>query len=115
MAQAEQPPVSRRGSGRFGRLVAALAAGVAGGLVAPLIYPAVARNARPLAKQAFRASIAAFDRGRIAVAEFGEQASDLLAEAKAEYEDGQTSAAAAPGSASEVVALRGSGREAAGS
>ena len=115
MPQAE-PPAAPPRSGRFGRLVVALAAGVAGGLIAPLIYPAVARNARPAAKKALRAGMAAYDRGRVAAAELGEHASDLLAEARAEYEKTQQPAAATADSAqgSEIVKLR-RGREAAGS
>jgi hypothetical protein len=111
MPQAEPPAGSRR----FGRLLTALAAGVAGGLIAPLLYPSVARNARPVAKRVLKTAIGAFEQGRVAAAELGEQASDLFAEARAEY-DGEKAAVAPPGGAGpEIVPLRGSGREAAGS
>jgi hypothetical protein len=117
MPQAEEPGSRRARSGGFGRLVTALAAGIAGGLIAPLIYPAVARGARPAAKRAMKASIAAFERGRVAAAELSEHASDLFAEARAEYDDEHQPGARRPQdvAASEVVALRGSSREAAGS
>ena len=100
-------------SGRFGRLITALIAGVAGGLIAPLIYPAVARNARPVARKALKAGIAAVEHGRIAAAEFAEHASDLMAEARAEYDAEVKPAASADPevSAKEVVRLRGSARE----
>ena len=113
--QGEQAPGSGSGasSGRFGRLVTALVAGVAGGLIAPLIYPAVARNARPTARKALKAGIAAVERGRVAVAELAEHTSDLMAEARAEYdqENRPAPAADAPASAKEVVRLRGAARE----
>ena len=116
MAQPEPSPYAPPRSGGFGRLAAALAAGLAGGLIAPLLYPAIARGARPTAKRMLKAGIAAFERGRVAAAELAEQASDLLAEARAEYEGERNPApprddAAAP---NEIVALRGSGREATG-
>lgn len=113
MALPEEAPFGRRRSGRIGRMITALVAGVAGGLVAPLLYPAVARNARPAAKRAMKAGIAAFERGRVASAELSERTSDLFAEARAEYDDEHH----APERPSEVVTLRGSGggREAAGS
>ena len=112
--QAEQAPGGGgASSGRFGRLMTALVAGVAGGLIAPLIYPAVARNARPAARKALKAGIAAIEHGRVATAEFAEHASDLMAEARAEYEaEGKPVSSAEPvGSPKEVVRLRGSARE----
>lgn len=111
--QAEQAPGGGASSGRFGRLMIALVAGVAGGLIAPLIYPAVARNARPAARKALKAGIAAVEHGRVAAAEFAEHASDLMAEARAEYE-AEVKPATSPepvGSPKEVVRLRGSARE----
>ncbi|HEX6442291.1 MAG TPA: DUF5132 domain-containing protein [Stellaceae bacterium] len=95
----------------------ALIAGVAGGLIAPLIYPAVARNARPAARKALKAGIAAVEHGRVAAAEFAEHASDLMAEARAEYEAEVKPAASAEPvvSPKEVVRLRGSPRETAAS
>lgn len=103
-------------SGRFGRIATALVAGIAGGLIAPLIYPAVARNARPAARKALKAGIAAVEHGRVAAAEFTERASDLMAEARAEY-DAETQPSAAPEPAipaQDVVRLRGSARETGG-
>ena len=111
--QGEQAPGGGPSSGRLGRLMTALIAGVAGGLIAPLIYPAVARNARPVARKALKAGIAAVEHGRVAAAEFAEHASDLMAEAWAEYE-AEVKPASSTGpeiSPKEVVRLRGSARE----
>ena len=112
--QGEQAPGSGASSGRFGRLVTALVAGVAGGLIAPLIYPAVARNARPTARKALKAGIAAVERGRVAVAELAEHTSDLMAEARAEYDQENNPAPASEGPAKEVVRLRGPARDTTG-
>jgi hypothetical protein len=77
--------LDRRGSGLAPLLTAALA-GMAGGLVAPLIFPSLAGRARPAAKGAIKAGLALFERARVATAELGESATDLFAEAKAEFE-----------------------------
>ena len=80
-----QQDASGAGNGsprRFRTVALALMAGVAGGLVAPLLYPSVARNARPVTRKALKAGMAAFERGREIAAELGEQAGDLLAEAR---------------------------------
>jgi hypothetical protein len=98
---------------RFRTIGLALIAGVAGGLVAPLLYPSVSRNARPVTRRALKAGMAAFERGREIAAELGEQAGDLLAEARAEYDEEHKPLAA--GAATEVVSLRGSGRDGTGS
>ena len=107
----EEMPGRRPSSHRFGRLVTALVAGVAGGLLAPLVYPALKRNARPVTRRAFKLGIAAAERGRELAAEFGEHASDLMAEARAEYDAELKSAAPEPAPAQEIVRLRGSARE----
>jgi len=116
MPQAEQPPVPRARSHGFARLLTAVAAGLAGGLVAPLLYPAVARGARPAARKVLIAGIAAFEHGREAAARLGEHASDLMAEAQAEYDEQHKPAPSddPPLAASEIVRLRGSGRETTG-
>lgn len=102
---------------RLGTVVTALTAGLVGGLLAPLLYPAIARGARPATKKALKVGFAAVEHGRIAAAELGEHTSDLLAEARSEYEREQTRGAAPaadPGDMpTEVVNLHGSGRGAA--
>lgn len=119
-----QPNGSGAGTGsprRFRTLGVALVAGVAGGLIAPLLYPSVSRNARPAARKAMKASIAAFERGREIAAEWSEHAGDLFAEARAEY-DGEhrpttTEAVAEPEAVGpmEIVSLRSAGLDGTGS
>ena len=116
MAQ-EQPAPSRRRSGRFGTIVTAVLAGVAGGLMAPLILPRLERNFRPATKSLFKTGIAFYERGRERAAEMGEFASDVMAEARAEYDAEQTiaDAEAAPVAAREVVRRRNGHARGAGS
>jgi hypothetical protein len=114
MAQ-EEPFANRRRSGRFGTIVTAVLAGVAGGLMAPLILPRLERNLRPATKSLFKTGISLYERGRERAAEMGEFASDMMAEARAEY-DAEQSVRGAPDdsvAANEVVRLRnGHAREA---
>ena len=114
MAQEEAVP-NRRRSGRFGTIVTAVLAGVAGGLMAPLILPRLERNLRPATKSLFKTGISLYERGRERAAEMGEFASDMMAEARAEY-DAEQSVRGAPDdsvAANEVVQLRnGHAREA---
>jgi hypothetical protein len=65
-------------------VLTAFAAGLAGGLLAPVLAPVAARNARPAAKRAIRAGLAAYERGCQIAAEWTEATSDLLAEVQAE-------------------------------
>jgi hypothetical protein len=114
MAQ-EEPVPTRRSPGRFGTIVTALIAGVAGGLLAPVILPRLERNVRPATKSIFKTGIALYERGREKAAEIGELTGDLMAEARAEYEAEQqlVSADGEAVAANEVVRLRrGSGNEA---
>jgi Protein of unknown function (DUF5132) len=114
MTQQEPAPIRRR-SGRFGTIVTAVLAGVAGGLMAPLLLPRLERNFRPATKSLFKTGIALYERGRERAAELGEFASDMMAEARAEYEVEQAIADAEdePVAANEVVRLRnGHAREA---
>lgn len=119
MPRTEQPAEARPRPRRAGTVVTALAAGLVGGLLAPLVYPAIARGARPAAKKVLKAGFAAVERGRIAAAELGEQASDLLAEARSEYEEERNPTAAPEDAAApadiltEMFNLRGTGRGAA--
>ena len=107
MAQ-QEPASGRRRSGRFGTIVTAVLAGVAGGLIAPLILPRLERNFRPATKRLFKTGIALYERGRERAAEMGEFASDMMAEARAEYDAEQiiTDAEDDPVEANEVVRLR---------
>ena len=91
MAQ-QEPVSSRRARSRFGTIVTALFAGFAGGLLAPLMLPRLERNLRPTAKSVIKTGIALYERGRERVAEIGEMTSDIMAEARAEYEAEQVMA-----------------------
>jgi Protein of unknown function (DUF5132) len=111
---AQQEPAVRRPRGRFATIVTALAAGFAGGLLAPLVLPRLERNIRPATKSLFKTGIALYERGRERAAEIGELASDMMAEARAEYEserpmaNGEGEAVAA---ANEVVRLHNGHRQ----
>jgi Protein of unknown function (DUF5132) len=107
MAQTDMPP-ARRGPSRLGTIVTAVLAGFAGGLVAPLFLPRIERNLRPATKSVFKTGIALYERGRERAAELGEVASDVMAEARAEYEAEQSvpEAAGDPVATREVVRLR---------
>jgi hypothetical protein len=67
--------------------------GVGVALVAPVVVPALAAGMRPLAKAVIKGGIMVYDKGAEALAEAGEQLSDLMAEARSEL-DGTASAAA---------------------
>jgi hypothetical protein len=114
MAQ-EEPAAMRRLHGRFGTIVTALAAGFAGGLLAPLVLPLLESNIRPASKRLFKTGIALYERGRERAAEIGELASDVMAEARAEYEAEQQPMPTGEGnavSAKELVRLNnGHGKE----
>jgi len=97
--------------------VTAVLAGVAGGLVAPLILPRLERNFRPAIKSLFKTGIALYERGRERAAEMGEFASDMMAEARAEYDAEQSVGVAVDNTvaANEVVRLRNGHAKEAGS
>lgn len=73
----------------------ALSAGVA--LLGPLWRPVVARWGRPAAKGAVKGGLAAYEVARTRVAELGEKAQDLLAEAQIERATERPHEATPPG------------------
>jgi hypothetical protein len=111
----EEPVSVRRPPGRFGTIATALLAGLAGGLLAPLVLPRLERNIRPATKRVLKTGIALYERGRERAAEIGEMAGDMIAEARAEYAAEQVTAVSENSDsalASEVVRLHnGHGRE----
>jgi len=106
MAQTE-PGAAGRPPRRFATFATAFVAGIVGGLIAPLILPGLARGIRPAAKGAFKTGIAFYERGCETAAELGEMASDIFAEALAEYDAEQGEMHAERGLTREVVQLRG--------
>ena len=66
-----------------GNIVTGLAIGVGFALLAPVVKPFV----RPLVKSAIKAGLAAYDQGRVALAELSEQAGDVVAEVRSEMEE----------------------------
>ena len=78
---------------------ALIGAGVA--LAAPVLLPALAAGARPLAKTLIKGYLVVAETVQEAVAEPGEQLSDLVAEAQAERAT-STTAATAPGQPSQT-------------
>jgi hypothetical protein len=76
-----------------GNVLTALAIGVGGVILAPIVAPALASVAKPVVKAAIRGGLALYEggltlyeRGRDAAVEAGEAVSDLIAEAKSELE-----------------------------
>jgi hypothetical protein len=67
-----------------GSVLTALVAGMIGGALAPLVWPAATRAARPTAKRVLRAGLFAYDRGCEMAAEWTEATSDMIAEVQAE-------------------------------
>lgn len=67
-----------------GNIVTGLAVGVGAAVLAPVVVPAVARIGKPVAKMVIKTGILAYERGRETLAELGEAAEDMVAEAKAE-------------------------------
>ena len=67
-----------------GTVAAMLAGGALGVFLAPLIRPAIARNARPALKAAVQAGLLVYQQGRETFSDFGEVLEDVAAELKAE-------------------------------
>lgn len=79
----------------FGRMFVALLAGAVGGAVVSALR-SESGSARPMAKRAVRAGLQLYEQARRSAAEWGEQASDLVAEAQAEFDEERAKAAVAP-------------------
>lgn len=80
-----------------GNIVTGLAIGIGAAVVAPAITPVL----RPIAKSLLKAGLIAYDQGRVALAEFNEHTSDMLAEARAELAEAGQGAEAGPAEAAE--------------
>jgi hypothetical protein len=66
-----------------GNIITGLAIGVGIAVLGPVVRPLV----RPVAKSIMKAGISLYDQGRVALADLNEQASDMVAEARAEMEE----------------------------
>jgi uncharacterized protein DUF5132 len=73
--------------------VPGLLVGVGVALAAPILLPAAATGARPLAKALIKGALVVGDSVKEVVAEAGEQLSDLVAEVRAERTSNGTTAA----------------------
>jgi hypothetical protein len=62
--------------------------GVGVALLAPSVLPAVGAALRPLTKALVKGGVMAYDAAKESLAEAGEQVNDLIAEARAEIEEG---------------------------
>jgi len=71
-----------------GNIVTALAIGVGSLILAPVVIPAAVGIVKPIARVAVRGGVALYAKGRTMAAEAGEAMSDLVAEAKAELDQG---------------------------
>jgi hypothetical protein len=66
-------------------VVTGLAVGIGAAVLAPTVVPAVARAAKPVAKAAIKGGLILYVRSREMLAELGEVAEDVYAEATAEF------------------------------
>jgi hypothetical protein len=62
-------------------------AGIGAVVLAPVMIPAIAKIAKPIAKTALKSGIMLYEKSKAAVAEAGEVFEDLVAEAQAELAD----------------------------
>ncbi len=67
-----------------GNVVTGLAVGIGTAVLAPVLMPAVTNMLRPAAKAVIKGGIVVYDRGRQAVAQLGETANDMVAEARSD-------------------------------
>jgi hypothetical protein len=67
-----------------GNLLIGVGLAIGAAVVAPVVVPVL----RPIAKSIIKAGLIAYDQGRVALAELGEQAGDIVAEARSEMSPG---------------------------
>jgi galactitol-specific phosphotransferase system IIC component len=82
-------------NGLKGNIMTGLAIGIGAAVLAPVVIPIIASVAKPLAKAAIKGGIQLYERGKETFAEVSEVMEDLVAEAKAEFEQPAAAAAAA--------------------
>jgi Protein of unknown function (DUF5132) len=69
-----------------GNILTGVVVAVGATVLVPVVAPAIGSLLRPAAKAAIKGGILAYDRGRQAVAQLGEMASDVAAEARVDAE-----------------------------
>lgn len=82
------------GNGLKGNIVTGLAIGIGVAVLGPVIIPAMARVAKPLAKAAIKSGVGFYEKGREVMAEALEVVEDLVAEAKSELAEADKKRAA---------------------
>jgi Protein of unknown function (DUF5132) len=75
-----------------GNIITGLAIGIGATIVAPAVIPVL----RPLAKSVIKAGLIAYDQSKVVLAEFNEHTGDIVAEVRSELADSGSSEA--PGS-----------------
>ncbi|MGD8558702.1 MAG: DUF5132 domain-containing protein [Gammaproteobacteria bacterium] len=66
-----------------------VALGIGAAIIAPVVLPVLIKAGRPLTRAAIKSGLLLYDKGRETLAELGEVAEDLVAEARAEIEQEQ--------------------------
>ena len=75
-------------------LIVGIASGLVAAVIAPALIPALKKSGRPLAKSLIKGGVMLYDKGREAVAGAGEVIEDVIAEVQAETYEKQMMAAA---------------------
>ena len=76
-----------------GNILTGLAIGIGAAIVAPAVIPAL----RSIAKSIIKAGLMAYDQGRVALAELNEHTGDIIAEARSEMAEAGNSGSAHTG------------------
>lgn len=86
-------------NGLKGNIITGLAIGIGVAVLGPVVIPAAARVAKPLAKAAIKGGVSFYEKGREVIAEAIEVVEDIVAEAKSELAESDRKRAAAAASA----------------
>jgi len=79
-----------------GSFLTGLLIGAGAALTVAALVPGIGEAARPRARSAIKAGLRAYEKGRVAMAEFGEMTEDMVAEAKADLASEQQATTAGP-------------------
>ena len=89
--------------GLKGSVVAGLAIGIGAAVLGPAVLPALAGVAKPLLKAAIKSGLLLYEKGKETAAELSEVVEDVIAEAKSEMEEVNAEAATAEVAAGATV------------